>query len=95
MNQWESAGRWPEALRHNIIALVPKPGATHEKQLRPIGLLSYVYRVWMVIRKQHLATWSRTLHGGRHQGAAELATRPRIDMELDHWMGVVHTAGPA
>ena len=53
MNQWESAGAWPEPLRHNIIALVPTPGAAHEKQLRPSGLLNYVYRVWMVIRKQH------------------------------------------
>ena len=35
MNQWESAGRWPEPLRQNIIALVPKPGATHEKTTPP------------------------------------------------------------
>ena len=88
LTQWEGTGQWPDALRQNIIALVPKPGAAHEKQLRPIGLLSYVYRMWMVIRKQHLSAWSKTLHSGRHQGAAELATRTRIDMELDHWRGL-------
>ena len=42
----------------------------------------------MVIRKQHLSTWSRTLHGGRHKGAAELAACTRIDMELASWRGL-------
>ena len=67
---------------------MPKAGAAHEKQLRPVGLLSYIYRVWMAIRKQHLSLWSRTLHGGRHEGAAELATCTRIDMELASWRGL-------
>ena len=40
LKQWEHQGAWPEPLRQNIIALVPKAGASHEKQLRPIGLLS-------------------------------------------------------
>ena len=88
MNHWEHTGSWPEALRQNIIALVPKAGAVHEKRLRPIGLLSYIYRVWMVIRKQHLGQWSRHLHGGRHQVTAELATRARAHMELGAWRGL-------
>ena len=29
-NDWERASSWPETLRQNIIALVPKAGATHE-----------------------------------------------------------------
>ena len=42
----------------------------------------------MVIRKQHLHTWSRTLRGGRHKGAAEFAAATRIDMELASWSGL-------
>ena len=88
MNTWGHTGSWPEGLRQNIVALVPKAGATHEEQLRPKRLLSYVYRIWMVVRKQHFIAWSRTLRRGRRQGAAEMATRTRMDMELADWQGL-------
>ena len=87
LNEWEAQGSWPGALRNSLIALVPKAGAQNEGQLRPIGLLSYLYRVWMVVRKQDLKGWSQTIHQGRHQGAAEMAVRTRIQMELQTWEG--------
>ena len=86
-NQWETQGAWPEAIRTSIIALVPKAGAATEAGLRPIGLLSYIYRVWMAIRKRDLRQWSLQLHGGRHLGAAHLACLTQVDMELAHYRG--------
>lgn len=41
-NEWDSQGAWPEAVKRAIIALIPKPGAETEGQLRPIGVLSYM-----------------------------------------------------
>eukprot|EP00972_Heterocapsa_arctica_P078120 11522083-Heterocapsa_arctica.AAC.1 len=35
-----------------IVALIPKYGAENEGQLRPISILSYIYRVWMAVRKR-------------------------------------------
>ncbi len=88
-NYWERAQRWPGALRYSVTALIPKPGAQLEHQLRPIGVLPYVYRVWMAIRKRHLQLWSQTLHGGQHDGAATLAWRTAVQVELDHWRGAL------
>ena len=41
----EQAGYWGPHMQHVLIALIPKPGATHEGQLRPIGILPMLYRV--------------------------------------------------
>lgn len=32
MVSWDKEGQWPHAIRHSIIALVPKEGAQHEKR---------------------------------------------------------------
>lgn len=55
IGHWEAAGRWPDALRNVVFSMIPKPNAETEAGLRPIGLLSYVYRVCMVIRKKDRA----------------------------------------
>ena len=67
-----------------MIALIPKPGAETEAQLRPTGILSYIYRVWMAVRKTHTRQWSLNIHGGKHIGAAALAcaTRATVEMRL-------------
>ena len=75
--RWEEEGRWPQALRRSVIALMPKLGAESEAQLRPIGILSYIYRVWMVICKQDTKLWSLRTHGGAHTGAVALACSAR------------------
>ena len=51
LHQVEKEGRWPENLRYSTVTLTPKPKATHEGQLRPIGLLPMIYRIWMSVRK--------------------------------------------
>ena len=86
-NQWEAKGHWPPAIRRSVIALIAKQGAATEAQLRPIGILSYVYRIWMAIRKQDTRQWSLQIHGGKHQGAAALACHTRAQVELAAWKG--------
>ena len=86
-NQWEARGHWPPAIRRAVIALIAKQGATSEAQLRPIGILSYIYRIWMAIRKQDTRQWSLQIHGGSHQGAAAMACHTRAQVELAAWKG--------
>ena len=69
MNKMECEGRWPEALRQVVVALNPKPKATHEGQLRPIGLLPMVYRLWMAFRRPEAKQWKAAVSGGTGQGA--------------------------
>ena len=52
-------------MTHILIALIPKAGATHEGQLRPIGILPMLYRVYMKLRRRSHSDWTRTLHDGR------------------------------
>ena len=46
-NRWEERGARPPSIRSAVVALIEKPGAKSEAQLRPIGILSYIYRIWM------------------------------------------------
>ena len=43
----EALGEWCPQMKHILIAPIPKAGATHEGQLRPIGILPMLYRVYM------------------------------------------------
>ena len=79
--RWETKGEWPEASRHSIIALVPKEGAQDEKGLRPIGILTYICRPWMALRRAVVRPWSLEIHGGSHMGAAECAFRTAVEVE--------------
>ena len=74
---WELKGAWPTALRAVRVALTPKGKATAEAELRPIGILPYIYRVWMAVRKQHVKEWVRKLHQGACQSAPAQALRLR------------------
>ena len=69
---WEAAGRWPEELCQILVFLMPKPGAMTEAQLRPIGLLPYVYRAWLASRKADATGWSKKLHGGSARRSGRL-----------------------
>ena len=60
-------------MQHVLIALIPKPGATHEGRLRPIGILPMLYRIYMKIRRYTYKGWVRQLHNGREESALDLA----------------------
>lgn len=84
MGQWKDEGAWPTALKQVMYSMIPKPKAEYEAGLRPIGLLPYVYRVWMAIRKSQDAQkqWLLDLHDGRNAAAATLAARTRPSIEV-------------
>ena len=75
-NQWEARGHWPPAIRRAVIALIAKQGANTEAQLRPIGILSYIYRIWMAIRKQDTKQWSLRFQGGLTPGRPRWPAKP-------------------
>lgn len=85
--EWEAQSAWPESATRAIIALIPKPGAETEGQLRPTGLFTYTCRVWQAIRKRDLQQWSLTLHGGAHEDLATRALRTAASIELAQWLG--------
>lgn len=72
-NHAERRGRWPSELRHVTVALLTKEGATHEGQLRPIGLTPVLYRLYTAARGGSLNAWRQALAGGPSRGAIELA----------------------
>ena len=73
LNDSEELGKWPTLMGRPIIALIPKPGAEHEGEMRPIALLPYVYRLWMCVRKRDVEHWALGLHAGKFRSAEALA----------------------
>ncbi|MCP4244600.1 MAG: hypothetical protein GY772_29005, partial [bacterium] len=73
----EEVGVWPQGLTGALVTLVPKPGATVATELRPIGLMATVYRLWAVARQEHVRAWLRPLEafvaGGRPGVSSESA----------------------
>lgn len=58
MGEWDDTGAWPETPRQVIYSMMPKAKAENEAGLRPIGLLPYVIRVWLAIRKTRMHSGS-------------------------------------
>ncbi len=87
LNMVEEAGAWPTELAMTVIALVPKEGAMTEAELRPIGLTPVIYRLWMCIRKPHIATWVRQLYGGKILSAVDNTWNTRVGQKLARCCG--------
>ena len=51
----EEQGRWPSVLDMVVICLLPKP----DGRFRPIGLLPWLVRIWMKVRRDMAAKWER------------------------------------
>ena len=72
-----------------IVALIPKAGATHEGELRPIAFLPYIDRIWMAVRKADVKEWARKLHKGTRKApealAWELAVRAEAAAADNKW----------
>ena len=49
----------PLHLMQNVVALLGKPTGIGE---RPIALLTFVYRLWIRVRKPLIATWDEVTH---------------------------------
>ncbi len=77
----EKHGEWPRAMRQGTVALIPKEGATHTGELRPIVILPFFYRIWAASRRVLVKNWeigegahsSDVLGRGAEEAAWELA----------------------
>ena len=62
LNVVEATGRWPKTLLRAICCLIPKDKAG-PLELRPLSIMSSIYRMWGSIRTQDLLIWQeRWLH---------------------------------
>ena len=63
MNMIEENGTWPTALTQGLVSLISKGGG-----VRPIGLMSCVYRLWVAARVGDDLSWQElwvdeSMHG--------------------------------
>lgn len=56
-------------------------------RVETIGLLPYIYRVWVARRRGQQQGWSLGIHDGKRAGAAALAARTRADLEVAKFQG--------
>jgi len=72
----EDTGSWPKALTIGLISLISKGEGTSPLKLRPVGIMSVVYRLWAATRVAEVLSWQDTwldenLHGFRRGHGAE------------------------
>ena len=75
-NVVEETGVWPHALCEGIVSLITKGEGTDPLKLRPIGVMSVVYRLWAATRVRQVLDWQELwiddgLHGFRKAHGAE------------------------
>eukprot|EP00973_Karenia_brevis_P041921 5803289-Karenia_brevis.AAC.1 len=60
LNVVETVGKWPEGLEHALVSLISKGSGAKPLDLRPISLMSIVYRIWAVRRLQDIKLWQES-----------------------------------
>lgn len=53
----EETGIWPNALTHGLVTLVTKGEGSRPEDLRPISVMSVVYRAWASTRLRDVISW--------------------------------------
>ena len=67
LNTVEATGVWPQALREGLVSLISKGEGASPNQLRPITVMSAIYRLWAVRWLQDLKLWQeKWAHKGQH-----------------------------
>ena len=72
----EGTGIWPQALCKSVVSLITKGEGARPLKLRPIGVMSAIYRLWAATRVREVMAWQELwidsqLHGFRKAHAAE------------------------
>ena len=57
LNLVEDVGRWPRPLAEGYISRIPKGEGMQPTNMRPLSVLSAVYRLWAGIRLQAVMNW--------------------------------------
>ena len=60
LNAVERSGTWPQALAEGIISLINKGEGASALRLRPISVMSVVYRLWAATRGREVLLWQET-----------------------------------
>jgi len=92
LNEVEKKIRRPRTFPGPIIALLDKPSALDEGELRPIAILQYIYRIWMAVRKADTKEWTRNMHDGAFESAESHAWNLAAKAELARHEGLVFMA---
>jgi len=76
LNLIEDTGAWPKDLTTGTVSLISKGEGTSPLSLRPLGIMSVVYRLWAGTRVREVLAWQELwldsgLHGFRKGHAAE------------------------
>eukprot|EP00660_Eupelagonema_oceanica_P019105 gene19105-biopygen18276 len=56
-NGIEKTGTWPKTLMRSLITLIPKGEGAEPLQMRPISVMSAVYRLWASTRLRTMIEW--------------------------------------
>lgn len=56
-NEIELQGRWPQALVHAVVSLIPKGKGSDPLHRHPISAISVVYRLWSRTRLRGALAW--------------------------------------
>ena len=57
LNLVEEVGRWPSALTEGYITLIPKGEGMEPTSMRPLSVLSAIYRLWAGVRLRDVIVW--------------------------------------
>ena len=60
LNEIERQGVWPESLERALVSLISKGEGDEPADLRPISVMSTIYRLWAAIRLQDVMVWPET-----------------------------------
>ena len=53
----EKIGRWPEALTLGLVSMIPKGEGLRATDMRPITVMSALYRLWSAVRVSSVLKW--------------------------------------
>ena len=66
-NEVERNGRWPQTLGRGLVSLISKGCGARPEDMRPISVMSAVYRLWAAARLLDVNAWQEQTHMPEHQ----------------------------
>eukprot|EP00662_Eupelagonemidae_sp_cell21_P057404 gene57404-biopygen32076 len=80
LNEVERQGAWPAALERALVTLIPKGEGGEADRMRPISVMSAVYRVWAATRMRDVRVWQE-----QWAAAGQHGYRPLHGTEDVYW----------
>ena len=67
-NLVEDTGVWPKSLQQALVTLIPKGDGANPIDMRPISVMSAVYRLWACARLVDVKRWQEQWASPCHHG---------------------------